>query len=145
MMMDWIFWMPEQATWNDGVIFVLVLWFIHQSVSLGSSWLFNRLHIGNRYPELRSQNGKEPPEKLLKSAWRELHLNHFLAVPLGMAIFLYPLFVWRGGMMDASMPSLVEVLRDIVVCILANLGASNGILRGQGRRRSRVLEMDDLS
>ena len=32
-----------------------------------------------------------------------------------------------------------------VVCILANLGASNGISRGRGRRRSRVLEMDDLS
>ena len=118
--MDWIFWMPEQATLNEAGQFVLVLWLVHQVISLSTSWFFHRLHNHDRYSNLRAQNGKEPPEKLIKGAWRELHINHILAVPLFMAVVLYPLFVWRGGMVDASMPSLVEVLRDIVVCILAN-------------------------
>lgn len=118
--MDWIFWMPEEATWNEGVQFVLVLWLVHQLISLGSSWLFNRLHSNDRYSELRAQKGKEPSDELLRSAWRELHLNHILSVPLLMAVVLYPLFVWRGGVVDASMPSMIEVLIDVVVCIFAN-------------------------
>ena len=119
-MMDSIFWMPDGATMQGLGLFTLVLWGVHQAVSLGSALLFKKLHDSNRYPNLRNQRGKSPPEKLVASAWKELHLNHFVSVPIFMALVLYPLFVWRGGEVSFAMPSIVELLTDIVVCIFAN-------------------------
>ena len=118
--MSWMSWMPNGANLTGLVIFTAVLWFIHQVVSLGSSIFFNHLHKANRYPEWRAQNGKAPPNKLLGSAWKEWIVNHFGFVPIFMAFVLYPLFVWRGGAVDAPMPTVIEVFIDIAVCVFAN-------------------------
>ena len=118
--MDWIFWMPDGATLNELLIFVAVLWTTHQVVSLGSAILFKRLHASNWRPELRAQKGKEPSEKLLIAAWKERKINHFISVPLFMAFVLYPLFVWRGGDVSADLPSVMQILIDIAVCVFAN-------------------------
>ena len=118
--MDWMFWMPNGATWNGLLVFTGVLWLIHQLVSLGSALFFKSLHEKDRFPQLRAQKGKEPAEKLVASAWKEWLLNHTVSVPIFMAFVLYPLFVWRGGTVSASIPEATEVLTDIAVCIFAN-------------------------
>ena len=118
--MDWMFWMPVEATLNGLLMFVAILWTIHQVVSVGSTLLFTYLHKNNHFPTLRVQKGKNPSEKLVRSAWKEWIVNHIVSVPVFMGAVLYPLFVWRGGSVSASMPSLLEVAVDIAVCILAN-------------------------
>lgn len=118
--MDWNAWIPEGATLNGVLIFTVVLWGIHQTVSFGSHIFFSRLHRENRHPSLRAQNGRTPPEKLVLSAWKEQHLNHFISVPIFIAVVLYPLFVWRGGTISASIPGATELLVDLAVCIFVN-------------------------
>ncbi len=118
--MDWSAWVPEGATLSGLLIFTVVLWGTHLTVSIGSHMLFMRLHRANLYPRLRAQKGKLPPEKLVLSAWKEQHFNHIVFVPIFMALILYPLFVWRGGNVSFVVPSIVELVVDILVCIVAN-------------------------
>ena len=118
--MDWMFWMPEGGTWNELFVFTVTLWVIHQAVSLGSALLFKILHDQERFSHLRAQKGKKPSEEMVVSAWKEWGLNHIFSVPVLMAFVLYPLFVWRGGSISASLPSVMEVLVDITVCVFAN-------------------------
>lgn len=113
-------WMPIGATWRGLLWFTIVLWGSHQLVSILSHWLFRYLHTRNLKPEWRAQKGKEPSAKLTDEAWKEWWLNHLVSVPLLMGFVLYPLFVWRGGSVDFSLPSWVDLIRDITVCIFAN-------------------------
>ena len=119
-MHDWIFWMPVEANTNDMLIFVITLWTLHQILALGTHFWFNYMHNYNWLPKHRFKEGKAPPEKLLRSAWIEWFFNHIISLPMVMALLLYPLFVIRGGTLDAPPPSIFEMGIDIAVCIFAN-------------------------
>ena len=94
-----------------------MFWLIHQLVSL----VHNSLNVMRKTDfQVACWEKWEPSEELVVSAWKEWLLNHTVSIPLFTALILYPLFVWRGGVVDASVPSLGEMARDIAVCIFAN-------------------------
>lgn len=119
-MLDWIFWMPVGATIHEMLVFVAILWTIHQVVALGSHLCFHSMHHNNWFPALRVKNGAAPSDTLLRSAWKEWFLNHIVSIPVYMAVVLYPLFLLRGGNISAPLPSVLEVLMDISVCVFVN-------------------------
>ncbi len=119
-MLDWIFWMPDGVILKDLCIFTAVLWTIHQVVAIGSSVIFNRMHNQNWFPQKRFKKGKSPPDKLIRSAWIEWLLNHFLIIPLVMGLVLYPLFLLSGGSIYEPLPGAIEVVFHIAVCVFLN-------------------------
>ena len=56
--MDWMFWMPDEATLNELLVFTGVLWLIHQVVSLGSALFFKSLHEKDRFPKFACTKGQ---------------------------------------------------------------------------------------
>ncbi len=114
------FWMPAEATMNELLIFVVILWAIHQVFALGTHFGFSYMHNKQLFPTLRVKNGKAPSDNIVRLAWKEWLLNHIVSIPLFMAFVLYPLFVYRGGNISDPLPHFFEVVVDISACILVN-------------------------
>ncbi|MEC7984318.1 MAG: sterol desaturase family protein [Myxococcota bacterium] len=119
-MLDWMTWMPAGANMDDGLIFAVTLWTIHQVFAVGTSVFFNLMHTNNWFSAYRFADGRAPPNPLYRSAWKEWVLNHILILPVFMGLVLYPLFVMRGGNMTMPWPSPLEVMIHIAVCVFVN-------------------------
>ena len=119
-MQDWIFWMPTEATIDEMVMFVAILWTVHQAFALGTHFGFTYMHNNQWFPELRVKRGKAPPEHIVRLAWKEWFFNHIVSIPMFMAFVLYPLFVYRGGSTFDPLPHFLEVVADILVCVFVN-------------------------
>ena len=119
-MPSWMFWMPEGASMNEMLWFAAILWVIHQVVSVGTGLVFNTMHAKNSFSHLRFAKGKAPKPELYREAWKEWILNHLFFLPFFMALVLYPLFLWGGGLMTTPWPSPFEVVWHIAVCLLVN-------------------------
>ena len=119
-MPNWMFWMPSGSSVDDMLLFAIVLWVVHQVVSVGTGFFFNTMHAKDILSHLRFANGKAPPVKLYREAWKEWILSHLFFLPFFMAFVLYPLFVLSGGLMTTPWPSVFEVFWHIIVCMLAN-------------------------
>lgn len=112
----------DRGTHGDGImderwVFCLVVWGLHE-VAFFATWaLFSALHRSEFAPRFRVAGGKAPPSELSSRAVGEVLRGHAVLLP-ATAFLFYPAWAFMGGSAGAPGPSLVDVVWQLVVCIL---------------------------
>ena len=105
---------------SDRLYFTIGTCFVHSFTFFSLNFLLFLCYKNNYFLSYKIQDLKSfPDEETIQKCLKHNFLSHFLTTPL--LIYLsYPLFISFGMKINNNIPSILEIIRDLLFCIFIN-------------------------